>query len=94
MTDNNHSNATEKDDPGRAKPVPAPNETALSIKEIKARVLSTRRPISLNWFLAKWLLIPFLLASMLVAWGAHLGANGPDAWYTRLVLWVAGFFGN
>ena len=26
----------------------------------------------------------------LVALGAHLGANGPDAWYTNAVTWVAG----
>lgn len=42
------------------------------------------------WLL--WIVLPALIAATLVATGAHLGANGPDRWYTRLVIWFAGLF--
>ena len=41
-------------------------------------------------FVVKYLLLPAIVTGSLVALGAHLGANGPDAWYTRAVLWIAG----
>jgi hypothetical protein len=43
-------------------------------------------------FLFKNVLVPLVIVGSLVGLGAHLGANGPDAWYTRAVLWIADRF--
>jgi hypothetical protein len=37
----------------------------------------------------RWLVWPAIAVATIVAVGAHLGANGPDRWYTQLVRWVA-----
>lgn len=45
----------------------------------------------LGWVLG-WVVVPGLVLGSLVAFGAHLGANEPDAWYTRAVLWAVDLF--
>jgi hypothetical protein len=44
-----------------------------------------------RWEVPKKVLIPIILIVIgaLISLGAHLGANGPEAWYTRAVRWVA-----
>jgi len=49
-------------------------------------------PVPWKGWLLVWVALPVLIAAILVATGAHLGANGPDRWYTRLVVWFAGLF--
>ncbi len=40
--------------------------------------------------LLKYVVLPLFIAAALVTLGAHLGATGPDAWYTNAVTWIAG----
>ncbi len=53
---------------------------------------NAKSPVQWKRALLVWVALPALIAAMLVATGAHLGANGPDRWYTRLVIWFAGLF--
>lgn len=50
------------------------------------------RPIRWKRALLFWLLFPTFVGCSLIIAGAHLGANGPDQWYTRFALWVVGLF--
>jgi hypothetical protein len=38
--------------------------------------------------IVRWIVLPVAAAALIVAVGAHLGANGPDRWYTQLVRWA------
>ena len=44
-----------------------------------------------RWLIG-WVLVPALVAGAIFAAGVHLGANGPDRWYTRAATWVADLF--
>lgn len=46
----------------------------------------------LGWFLG-WVVTPTLFFGAIFLGGAYVGANNPDAWVTRSVIWVAGLFG-
>jgi len=61
------------------------NEANFQRREVK-------RPDRWKITLLLWVVLPALLAAILVAIGAHLGANGQDQWYTRLVIWFVGLF--
>ena len=52
----------------------------------------TNKPFQWKRWLLVWVAFPATIAAMFVATGAHLGANGPDRWYTRLAIWFAGLF--
>lgn len=43
-------------------------------------------------WLTLWLFLPALLATGLVLFGVHLGAQHPEAWYTRAVGWFVDLF--
>ena len=38
--------------------------------------------------LTLYLFLPALVASTFVLWGMHLGAQNPEAWYTRFIVWL------
>ncbi|MDD9940042.1 MAG: hypothetical protein OXU20_03170 [Myxococcales bacterium] len=38
--------------------------------------------------LTLWFFLPALVAGGLLLYGVHLGAQHPDAWYTRTVTWI------
>ncbi len=42
-----------------------------------------------RWFVG-WVLVPGLVAGAIFAAGLHLGASGPERWYTRAAVWIAG----
>ena len=91
--------ATEKEnDPGKldTKAVAATEkEVVSSVSPVVRKPLAGRKPArgrSPTLFVIKYLLLPALVAGWFVMLGAHLGASGPQAWYTRAVLWIAGLF--
>ena len=45
----------------------------------------------LGWIMG-WIVVPGVVFGAIFAAGTHLGASGPDAWYTRFVLWVVELF--
>lgn len=45
-----------------------------------------------RWLLG-WIVTPSLFFGGIFLGGVYLGANHPDGWVTRFVLWVAGLFG-
>jgi len=45
----------------------------------------------LRWIIG-WILVPGLVIFAIFATGLHLGANNPEAWYTRAVMWIAELF--
>ncbi|MEZ4454501.1 MAG: hypothetical protein R3B09_33930 [Nannocystaceae bacterium] len=45
----------------------------------------------LGWFLG-WIMVPGLVLALIVGSGAYVGANHPESWVTRAVLWLAGLF--
>ena len=51
---------------------------------------SSKSKSGLTGKLLGWVVMPLLVASLLVGAGVHLGATQPDAWYTRVVRFVAG----
>ncbi len=44
-----------------------------------------------TWFLG-WVVVPVFCVTALVVLGVHLGAQGPEAWYTEGVRWVVSRF--
>ena len=52
----------------------------------------TQKRSPLRWLIG-WVVVPGLAIGGIFGTGLHLGANNPDAWYTEVVLWVAGLFG-
>jgi hypothetical protein len=51
-----------------------------------------KKPGRFRRFVLGWVVLPGLAAVALVATGAHLGATRPEAWFTRAVRWIAGWF--
>lgn len=50
-------------------------------------------PVSrLGWVLG-WIVTPALFFGGIFLGGVYLGANRPDGWVTRFVLWFVGLFG-
>jgi hypothetical protein len=50
-------------------------------------------PISrLRWLLG-WIVTPSLFFGGIFLGGVYLGANRPDGWVTRFVMWFVGLFG-
>ena len=47
-----------------------------------------QKPGVLRWIIG-WIMIPAFVIFGIFATGLHLGANNPDAWYTRAVMWIA-----
>jgi hypothetical protein len=43
---------------------------------------------AVRWIIG-WIAIPALVLAAIFGFGLHLGANNPEAWYTRAVLWIA-----
>lgn len=52
---------------------------------------SKRKPGILRWIIG-WVVVPVLVLGAIFGTGLHLGANNPEAWYTRAVMWIAGLF--
>lgn len=50
-----------------------------------------RRPSTLGWVIG-WIMVPGLVLATIVGSGAYVGANHPESWVTRGVVWVAGLF--
>jgi len=50
------------------------------------------QPTSRVKWLLGWVLSPTLFFGGIFLGGAYLGANHPEGWVTRSVLWVAGVF--
>jgi hypothetical protein len=65
-----------------------PSSNSRATRPRPKRIKHTRPVV----FIMKNVLVPLIITGAFVALGAHLGANGPDAWYTLGVLWVAGQF--
>jgi hypothetical protein len=42
----------------------------------------------LRWIIG-WMVVPALVLGGIFGTGLHLGANHPEAWYTRAVMWIA-----
>ena len=45
----------------------------------------------LRW-LVGWVLIPGFVIAVIVATGAYVGANHPNSWITRAVMWTINLF--
>lgn len=43
----------------------------------------------LRWALG-WIVVPGIVVGGIIGFGAHVGANYPDAWFPRLVTWLFG----
>jgi len=84
MTDNSDSTNKDPGNERRASPAAAPSIGA----KTPVKAPPSIRRISPEFILLKWVLIPLLLAGLLVAFGAHLGANGADQWYARSIVWI------
>jgi hypothetical protein len=52
---------------------------------------AAKKPSPLRW-IAGWVVVPGVVLGSIFGAGVHLGANHPEGWYTRAVLWVAGLF--
>jgi hypothetical protein len=49
------------------------------------------RPSALRWVIG-WILVPSLVIFAIFGFGLHIGANNPEAWYARAVMWIAELF--
>lgn len=45
----------------------------------------------LRWILG-WIVVPGVVLGGIFGLGVHLGANYPESWFTRFVLWVVELF--
>ena len=64
-----------------------------SAEPVSAEVGEPEAPISgVRWLLG-WIVTPSLFFGGIFLGGVYLGANRPEGWVTRFVLWVAGLFG-
>jgi hypothetical protein len=64
-------------------PVPPPKQPA----PVEAEAPTSR----LAWVLG-WVVVPLLFFGGIFLGGVYLGANHPDGWITRAVLWFTGLF--
>jgi hypothetical protein len=69
-----------------------PAAKASSSKPAEATEAAERPSTWTQWLLG-WVVAPGAFVGALFAVGVHLGARGPDAWYTRAAVWVAGWLG-
>lgn len=69
----------------------APPKTPAKQPQPAAAEESQAKTSPLAWILG-WIMVPGLVLASIVGSGAYVGANHPDAWVTRAVLWIAGLF--
>lgn len=70
-----------------AQPTRVPAGKPAPKKEAEAEAPQSR----LSWLLG-WVIVPGLLFGLLMLAGVYVGANHPDSWVTRAILWIAGWF--
>lgn len=63
-----------------------------SVPSKKPVEVEPEQPTSRVKWLLGWVLSPTLFFGGIFLGGAYLGANHPEGWVTRSVLWVAGVF--
>lgn len=69
-----------------------PARTAVPAKKPPAEDVEPEAPQSrLAWVLG-WVVSPTLFFGTIFLGGVYVGANHPDGWVTRAVLWIGGLF--